>query len=543
MKNINNSPIQRRNKANDPNVLATSLAASATQVPSGGTDLTNLQNAINNTPTNGKLTLKQGQTYTISDKLNLKSNIIIDGNGATIIQTATNTATLYGIDVSNVKIINLTIQGNGNDFVEADSRLAVGIYIKGVNTTVTDIKIKDCYINNCTWAGIYLEKCQKFQIVGNKIIGTGTKHLVSGTNYQFGIAPRLNCQNGFISENDISQTAHGIYTSHEQKNTVIISNYIHDIIGQHGIYASHGENFIITNNTFENIALLGMKVQHDQSSTGYSRNIVISNNSFNVCGSYGINLENVYPSSGFGFEDVTITGNTMYQCADGGISVRQSRKVVVLGNVTDGGEGINATTYGLYLKDSSYVNFSDNIIKNVKRCGIFLDATADNLAYDIIIKNNRIDKAGQDNVSGGGYNIGIYTIHGFVTSNILIESNIISDPNNLSLYDLYIVGVSSAANTALRNNHFRDRPIRFGSTVTAIKEFHNNTVTSITGYPSAITKGRKATIYHGTQANAPTTATGYSNGDKYEYTDPSAGGYTGKILVGGVWKDFGAISA
>lgn len=65
-------------------------------------------------------------------------------------------------------------------------------------------------------------------------------------------------------------------------------------------------------------------------------------------------------------------------------------------------------------------------------------------------------------------------------------------------------------------------------------------------YPDAdltnmvIKTAKKVSTYYGTVDDAPTSVAGYVNGDRYEYTNPS--NYVGRIVVNGVWREFGMIS-
>lgn len=50
---------------------------------------------------------------------------------------------------------------------------------------------------------------------------------------------------------------------------------------------------------------------------------------------------------------------------------------------------------------------------------------------------------------------------------------------------------------------------------------------------------RKTKTYSGSVLNAPTSANGFANGDRYEYTNPT--NFLGKVVANGEWKNFGAI--
>jgi hypothetical protein len=52
----------------------------------------------------------------------------------------------------------------------------------------------------------------------------------------------------------------------------------------------------------------------------------------------------------------------------------------------------------------------------------------------------------------------------------------------------------------------------------------------------------KKTIY-GTRSNQPATTTGYKEGDRYEYTDPIAGGYSGVKCLANTWKGYGMLES
>lgn len=502
--------------------VVASLAAMTKQVIDSGTDLAKLQNAIDNTPTNGKLTLKQGAIYTISGTLNLKSNIRIDGNNATITQTLARTPLMLGTNLVNVEINKLNLMGVGTDYTQAYDgyNLAMGIRIM----TGTNVEINNCKLNNFGVSGIYFEIVKNFLIESCEIIGTGSP-IISGDKlldiHQMGVYMGNGCDNGLVHHNKISEMCVGIYQSHDNPNMIYDSNLIFDIRGQHGFYIADFDGLVISNNIIKNVNNTGIKFQIDLASTKQSRNVQIIGNT--IDGFYcaiimGDNsTEHVYR-----FNNVTIEGNnciTAMPLCDDGIKLDRVTNGIITGNHVEGARhGISITSCDGFI-------ISNNKITNVYQYAFFLRTP---FSQNIVFKGNVIKNC----------LTGMYFDNG---TNIFIEDNLVEDISALMTYSLFMLDVT---NGQFRNNRFLNATVRFNNPTLFVPSlWDKNDVFSYYGgsYNTTIMLGQKSKIYHGTRAIAPTTNAGYIIGSKYEFTDPIAGGYVGKILVGTTWKDYGLI--
>ena len=156
-------------------------------VGDGVTDDTQaIQDAVAN---GGVVSLKREAAYLISGAITLTKSVAIYGNGATIKQDTAHTNTLYASGVSNIIIDGVHIIGYGNDYIGKGGQTApFGIHITATEENrVSDIVIKNCIIDHCTWCGIDVSHADNVLIENNKVVGTGDKDLQYESNYQFGI--------------------------------------------------------------------------------------------------------------------------------------------------------------------------------------------------------------------------------------------------------------------------------------------------------------------------------------------------------------------
>jgi len=475
------------------------------------------------------------EEYIINSSVNLISNIQLIGWGAKIVQKTNNTTIFVGNGVSNVTIVGVTFEGVGTDFTKVSGSLARAINIFGTSTNKCEnINITDCAFSNFSYAAIAFMFVDKFSIVRNKIIGTGALgNIVKNDNYQFGIWLGQTCYNGVVEYNEVTQTAQGVYTGYDMFNIKFNLNDVHDILGQHGFYISHANTVWITNNFIKKCALMGIKVQQAATSTAISKSVKIMFNDVSECGEHGIVTDNTDTNKTLQLYDVLIGFNIVRNCVADGYSINDLVNSKMVGNKVSNDEDVIADTtktrHGVIINDCESLEVIDTDVKNTNGVGFFVNSRN----KDIKIKRLNVNEAGQANISNTNY--GVYVQEG---ENISFEEVTTTDINNKSLYSFANV---NATNLKVRRSKFYGKDVRFFTSRPV--EWHDNEVeTTIINYPNTIVKGRKCNVYHGTIANAPTDGTGYKNGDRYEFTDPIAGGYVGKILAGSVWKSFGQIS-
>ena len=471
------------------------------------------------------------ENHKLTSKLEIKHPITIYSNGiGGLYQTTDNTECLFSDNISNITIQNLQCVGKGNDFVETYGRKADGIAFKGSLGTISNIKIEGCTMRNNTANAIKVENCTNFKISKNTVNGIG---VLPNNNYQFGIVT-YSSSGGQITQNDVTGTSHGIYIGSNDDNIIISGNNIHDIPGQHGMYITSANGLLVVDNTLTNIELQGIKIQFDTNNAKDGLSSLISRNVIKNSKSHGILLTQI--GSEYRVNNLTISENIITDLdAAYGIDCIFGKNIKIINNVIDGGVK-KLTIAGIFVKMSSNVAVEGNTIRNTYSYGIYVNiGDTTDLLKDVLVKGNRISNVASS--SGAAiYSDGECT-------NLTLDSNITEDSVGLSQYSLYLVNPLTCTNAMIRNNRFNDKIIRFQPGFTALKEWDNNIYTSIQSYPSAVVRGRKVTVYHGTIANVPTSSTGYVAGDRYEYTNPVAGSFVGKILIGATWKDYGAIVA
>lgn len=503
----------------------------------GTTTLIKLQNAIDGIPTHGKLTLKQGANYIISGALQLKSNIEIDGNGATITQLLPNTTTLNGFGISNFKITKLSLIGVGTDYTKLSSNLARGIFLNGdTNNYNYNIIIEDCNFTDFSYGGICLFYSKGFRLKNNKIIGTSLSknNILTADNYQFGIWLGGWNSNGVIENNEVSYTAQGIFNGYEAINLKYLHNDIHDIKGQHGFYISHGNNLSIIDNTVTRCENNGIKIQQAITSIAITNNVHIAFNKVSYCGDTAIALLKTEPTNIYQLFNISVEFNLISNCSSCGIMLQYCNDSMVcyntiLNDLAYINDGSISGKYGIFVTSSKEVSVIENKVKNTNWTGLYFGSSS-----DLTITRNKVINPAQAEVTNSNY--GLYLT---ICDKVTVDKNIVKDSNLKMLYSFFVV---TTTNFEVTNNKFLDVKTKLYTSVFP-SLWENNITVLDEGYPNTIIQGQKAIIYHGQRAQAPTTSVGYKNGDRYEYTNPIVGGYIGEILITDTWKTYGLISS
>lgn len=301
---IGGTPYDEVNKSSVTVIIADGLTSSEqskkqanyvipTSAPEWYTAQNLINSVINSLPSSGgKIVLLDG-TYTVSGSINLKSNIIIQGQGAsTVIKIADNINTdcriIYGaIDINNITIKDMALDGNKNN---NSSGIQQGIYLNGQFTNYfIKGQIQNINISNFRDSGIYFSWCKEISVISitsnnnanglwdqngfsNSIIsstfkdnsGTGiylyqcSKNTVNSNNINdnvtSGIVLHYSSQGNTISNNTLKQNGHGIFLSSSNDNT--IDGNIIELNKQHGIYVynlNYDTDKVENNNIINNI--------------------------------------------------------------------------------------------------------------------------------------------------------------------------------------------------------------------------------------------------------------------------------------------------
>lgn len=212
-------------------------------------------------------------TYLLSDRISLSSSAsVFLSSDVTVKQGADNKAIFYALSKSNIFIDGggATLQGYGNYSNTWTGNS--GHEDRALNfTSCTNISVSNFRIIDASNSGLYIEHTTSFRGSNFRIEGTHTHGaaIVTNDNFQNGIyikhkAATGDCTDIQISDFDISGTAQGIlietytgYTGSEQD--IRLSGVIHDIPGQHGLYLQSGN--IIADINASDCALNGAKIQ------------------------------------------------------------------------------------------------------------------------------------------------------------------------------------------------------------------------------------------------------------------------------------------
>jgi len=343
---------------------------------------TDIQQAIDDLPTDGgKVYIKEG-TYIISSRIYIKkSNVTIEGAGdGTILKAADNfhDYMIYIGDGINtyysIFLNNFTIDHNDTGYSGADVAIVIDDYVHTPHIT-------NLYFKNVGGSGIVITSGQE-QII------------ISQCRFVNIFSAAINATAGilFIHDNYFSNCNNTIQLTNVSSAN-IMNNYF--ILGEGitGVYCSGSEHYLICNNTF---------ISNNPSTTTYGiylggtgKRAVISNNTFKNMGIA------IYLSSTSSCE---ISNNAIYSCTNYGIYLTQSNDNIINGNYI-----IYAISYdGIYF----YSQCTNNIVtgNRITSCKYGIhekDSTSD---YNIITSNNC-----RGNSTGG---ILTYGTHDIVANNL-----------------------------------------------------------------------------------------------------------------------------
>jgi len=477
---INNSRIQPAAKLSVTAADAIDLVNTyVNYVCDSSADNVQIQAAIDALPsTGGKVVLSDG-TFSLSAVITIvKSNVVLEGQGAsTILKLAstinTNTITLGGGGaVSNIIVKNLQIDGNmANQTTTTNGH---GIYI---NNDVTNAKVQDCRIVNTVKSNIYDNGGTSTFILNNYL--STTKSGGTGANITSFSAGTL------IEGNTcIAGLTHNIdYEGSSNPSKAIISGNSCSGSSGKGIELA-GWQIVCVGNYVASFASTGI----DSSVPGEIASNTIHINS-NITG-YGIYTRTSDPQ--------LITGNTVFIFT---APTQATTAMFIDGdNTTVTGNSIQFETSGTYNhigidSTADYVVITGNNITeyNLAGTGIRSSSGGDNLT---ISGNNIL-----------GFNLGI---NGNSIRYSSINGNVIQSGTSIDLTDAFIIQV--ADNVLIGNGNANSYGIFVSGTSFAIKQF------SITG--NIIREHKKEGIYlaatsYSTISNNVITNVGQGTNDTY----------------------------
>jgi len=341
--------------------------------------------------------------YVINRTLKVLSNTVIVGetDGVELFFVGATGVLFRSVHQENITIKNITISGRGryssamsNSTGESKER---GIYFTGCS----NILVENCRIINFGQSGVAIIGGKHIGIFGNNVEGTHLQSvpLKKGDNYQFGVYIGVSVTSRILEDiivdgNEISYVCQGIITSqgandYDAVGVVLSNNFIHDVIGQHGVYCSTS-NTMIKGNRIVGMGLEGVKVQASHESL---RNIDIVGNSVLDCfGSQAFNITEIHEGKN-SISNVIMRNNTAKGCARG-----LNLYGRLISCMVDGFQLEDVTKeYGIYVRGFSMKDLVlKNIqIKNVKKEAIYIDndaATQNIFIEKVIIQRRKLSR-------------------------------------------------------------------------------------------------------------------------------------------------------
>jgi hypothetical protein len=342
--------------------------------------------------------------YKITSSLNIPTNTTIIAYGARIFNTTTQ-QTILNLS-SGVKIFGLEIEGAGNSIADSNG---IGISIVGndVNNYKTNIAIRDCYIHNIGFYGIYTSFLKDSYIENNRIENVGYAGVMNlsvinvhiDKNKIKGILPGQNSNAYGIAFTRASVLS--LTTNPRSKDCSANFNTIEDNTIWEALDTHAGDNIEFIGNTINNcktgIAIVGANISGlgtdyapigcrvsgnkiNGISTGagiivsgagntlgspyeYAIGCIVQGNQLYKCGAQGnANSAGILCTD---TESVSITGNTLYQCYANGVNMYNGNKgFCVTGNTA------------IDIQDSTYTEVPAFACRSDYNTGVFSGNTS-----------------------------------------------------------------------------------------------------------------------------------------------------------------------
>jgi hypothetical protein len=369
-------------------------------------------------------------TYLLSDRISLSSSAsVFLSSDVTVKQGADNKAIFYALSKSNIFIDGggATLQGYGNYSNTWTGNS--GHEDRALNfTSCTNISVSNFRIIDASNSGLYIEHTTSFRGSNFRIEGTHTHGaaIVTNDNFQNGIyikhkAATGDCTDIQISDFDISGTAQGIlietYTGYVgSEQDIRLSGVIHDIPGQHGLYLQSGN--IIANINASDCALNGAKIQVGGTRLIENFDITLIATS---CGDAGLSVQNAGTVGTARINNVT--ANVVSNDCQRGLSINNDLvggKFKVISR--------DSTQHGLIVQGTGNSDLDIDILSiNSGRNGVYV--TSSDLTNCTIRPKVR-----QANTSTGSY----YGIHIENCSDCILIDPEATDTGTKQVYGLFV---------------------------------------------------------------------------------------------------------
>jgi len=392
------------------------LAISITDSPYSASSLAEdntiqIQSALDNA---GEIYIPNG-TFRVKGILKLKSNTIFYGPGILLYMGSTDAPLLSLDTISNVRISDLTIDGNSSKVTGAITKFGLIDIRGGASLIYHDITVSNVKIKNGYDYGIEADHVSRLTVINSSITDFG----ITGINDEF-------CQDNQLLNNYIDGKS-------TQNITGLKGNQGIETWGRFGTDPSihYSQNHVISGNIVRNVSGGGIW-------TSSVDNTNLLGNVVSNCDDVGIDIENSYYC--------TISGNTVYNCINGDISTFfGSRNIAITGNhvrqeMVNFGAAIFIHGSGV----SSSINVSGNDIYSKYSPGIFNDDAAlvnSSISSNTIVCESQpgieLNLANKMSVNSNKITVGLSNIHS-VNTGISIRGGsdgIIYDNSITSLFD------------------------------------------------------------------------------------------------------------
>ena len=371
--------------------IKSDMAQIATNVKSlgakgdGVTDDTQvIQNIIDHAEENTTILFPHG-TYKIS-KLNLKSNVRLVGNNATI--KTSEVIGFYGDNIENIVIDGFKINGIGSTIMGENSTDGVITILNSNNIKIkncfidnsftgvsvmysNDVTLSDCEIQNYHTYGVMFSRNDRFIIKNNRIHDTV---VTTGTNAY--------C---------ISATGGGTGLNTTQDYNIIEGNILYNNAPWSAFMSHYTEKLLITNNIIFNC-----RNAIDLSSSNTIKDVIISNNYMEgtdidtwngeSASNLGLMIIATTPGNNPDYSNINITGNIIKNF--GKFTSPQAKSQV-------------------YITRCNNITFNSNIIEHIS------DGSTYSGAVSISRETNNVNITNNNfNVITGGIGLDIYLFYG-----------------------------------------------------------------------------------------------------------------------------------
>lgn len=317
-------------------------------VADGTNQTTNVQAAIDATPTGGTLDVPAGLQFRVDGQLNVAKamTILTLGRGGFYSGVSGTTAQkMFNITAGSVHLAGLKLVGS--QYAAAANQYAVYATGTSGSAPISDVTVTDCDISSWGYGGIHAMYVTDFAFDQNRIrnicyVGIGCVSCIGGSASRNRI--KNITQTGYVNSYGIffSRTSGSDnFTTHPRSADIVCAgNKIDDIPGWAGIDTHGGQNIAITGNVVTNCAkpiemvgAVGTAQNYaplEISITGNTVTSKVTNGTYDA----GIQLIGVAAERATG----VITGNvvrghgTQNSTGSGGILVYYSRGVIVSNN-------------------------------------------------------------------------------------------------------------------------------------------------------------------------------------------------------------------